>query len=255
MKIRATTSEIPRTGSRSIPGGWSRPNPTPHDLGLTETLFAIGNGYLGMRANPSEGRDAHSHGTYLNGFHETWEIQHAEEAFGFRQDRPDDRQRARRQADEAVRRRRAAAARRRPTSTTTSGRSTSAPAISYRELVWRTPAGKRVRVRIRAHGEPRAPPPRRAARSRSRCSTATHRSSSRRSCSTARTARTSTTSPRRALGEGERPATGPQVRSTACSSPSSSGTTHHDDPAGGEVVARLPVRQQRHDAGVRVPCT
>ncbi|HSP29335.1 MAG TPA: glycosyl hydrolase family 65 protein [Ilumatobacteraceae bacterium] len=53
------------------------------DLGVTETLFALGNGYLGMRANPEEGREAHSHGTYLNGFHETWPILHAEEAFGF----------------------------------------------------------------------------------------------------------------------------------------------------------------------------
>ena len=53
------------------------------DLGTTETLFALGNGYLGMRANPEEGREAHSHGTYLNGFHETWPIMHAEEAFGF----------------------------------------------------------------------------------------------------------------------------------------------------------------------------
>ncbi|MGA9276923.1 glycoside hydrolase family 65 protein [Ilumatobacter sp.] len=53
------------------------------DLGHTETLFGVGNGYLGMRANPEEGRDAHSHGTYINGFHETWEIQHAENAFGF----------------------------------------------------------------------------------------------------------------------------------------------------------------------------
>jgi alpha,alpha-trehalose phosphorylase len=53
------------------------------DLGLTETLFALGNGYLGMRANPEEGRVAHSHGTYLNGFHETWPILHAEDAFGF----------------------------------------------------------------------------------------------------------------------------------------------------------------------------
>ncbi|MGI9051248.1 MAG: glycoside hydrolase family 65 protein [Ilumatobacteraceae bacterium] len=53
------------------------------DLGLTETLFAIGNGYLGMRANPEEGRNAYSHGTYVNGFHETWNIHHAEEAFGF----------------------------------------------------------------------------------------------------------------------------------------------------------------------------
>ena len=53
------------------------------DLGVTESLFALGNGYLGMRSNPEEGRDAHSHGTFLNGFHETWEIKHAEEAYGF----------------------------------------------------------------------------------------------------------------------------------------------------------------------------
>jgi alpha,alpha-trehalose phosphorylase len=55
------------------------------DLGLTETAFAVGNGYLGMRGNVEEGRDVHSHGTYVNGFHETWQIRHAEEAFGFAQ--------------------------------------------------------------------------------------------------------------------------------------------------------------------------
>jgi len=53
------------------------------DLGVSETLFAVANGYLGLRANPEEGRPAHSHGTFLNGFHETWSIRHAEEAFGF----------------------------------------------------------------------------------------------------------------------------------------------------------------------------
>ena len=53
------------------------------DLGLTETLFAVGNGYLGLRGNVEEGRDSHTHGTFVNGFHETWPIQHAEEAFGF----------------------------------------------------------------------------------------------------------------------------------------------------------------------------
>jgi len=52
------------------------------DLGTTETLFAVANGYLGMRGNPEEGRDTHTHGTFINGFHETWPIQHAEEAFG-----------------------------------------------------------------------------------------------------------------------------------------------------------------------------
>jgi alpha,alpha-trehalose phosphorylase len=53
------------------------------DLGVTETLFTVANGYLGMRGNPEEGRDAFSHGTYINGFHETWPIRHAEAAFGF----------------------------------------------------------------------------------------------------------------------------------------------------------------------------
>lgn len=53
------------------------------DLGTTETLFSVGNGYLGLRGNVDEGRDSHTHGTFVNGFHETWPIQHAEEAFGF----------------------------------------------------------------------------------------------------------------------------------------------------------------------------
>ncbi len=52
------------------------------DLGVTETLFAVSNGYLGLRGNVEEGRDTHLHGTFVNGFHETWPIEHAEEAFG-----------------------------------------------------------------------------------------------------------------------------------------------------------------------------
>jgi alpha,alpha-trehalose phosphorylase len=56
---------------------------TTDDLGTTETIFAVGNGYLGMRGNVEEGRDTYLHGTYINGFHETWQIRHAEEAFGF----------------------------------------------------------------------------------------------------------------------------------------------------------------------------
>lgn len=53
------------------------------DVGVTETLFAEGNGYLGMRGNHPEGRHAHEHGTFLNGFHEVFPIRHAERAFGF----------------------------------------------------------------------------------------------------------------------------------------------------------------------------
>jgi alpha,alpha-trehalose phosphorylase len=53
------------------------------DMGVTETLFAIGNGYLGLRGNHPEGRWAHEHGTFINGFHETFPIRHAENAYGF----------------------------------------------------------------------------------------------------------------------------------------------------------------------------
>ncbi|MFC7490623.1 MULTISPECIES: glycoside hydrolase family 65 protein [unclassified Knoellia] len=53
------------------------------DLGVTESLFAVGNGYLGLRGNYEESRDAHVNGSYINGFHETWPITHAEEAYGF----------------------------------------------------------------------------------------------------------------------------------------------------------------------------
>jgi alpha,alpha-trehalose phosphorylase len=53
------------------------------DAGVTETLFAVGNGYLGMRGNHPEGRHAEEHGTFVNGFHETFPIRHAEQAYGF----------------------------------------------------------------------------------------------------------------------------------------------------------------------------
>ena len=40
------------------------------DLGVTESLFAVGNGYLGMRGNVEEGRETFYHGTFINGFHD-----------------------------------------------------------------------------------------------------------------------------------------------------------------------------------------
>jgi len=51
--------------------------------GVAETIFAVGNGYLGLRGNHVEGRGAHEHGTFINGLHETWPIRHAEQAYGF----------------------------------------------------------------------------------------------------------------------------------------------------------------------------
>jgi alpha,alpha-trehalose phosphorylase len=45
-----------------------------------ETVFSLGNGFVGIRGTFEEGRPALSPGTFINGFHETWPIVHAEEA-------------------------------------------------------------------------------------------------------------------------------------------------------------------------------
>lgn len=55
----------------------------PRFLSQAETLFAIGNGYLGMRGNLDEGIPHSQTGTFINGFHETWPLVYSEGAFGF----------------------------------------------------------------------------------------------------------------------------------------------------------------------------
>jgi len=52
-------------------------------LSQAETLFAIGNGYLGMRGNHDEGIPHSQTGTFINGYHETWPIVYSEGAYGF----------------------------------------------------------------------------------------------------------------------------------------------------------------------------
>ncbi|MTV27643.1 glycoside hydrolase family 65 protein [Nitriliruptoraceae bacterium ZYF776] len=52
-------------------------------MGNAETIFALSNGFLGVRGTFEEGRPAIEAGTFLNGFHETWPIVHAESAYGF----------------------------------------------------------------------------------------------------------------------------------------------------------------------------
>jgi alpha,alpha-trehalose phosphorylase len=81
----AQTSTDPLDRSRFPADPWRlvECDPDRTDLGVTETLFTVANGYIGMRGNPEEGRHAHEHGTYINGFHETWPIRHAEAAYGF----------------------------------------------------------------------------------------------------------------------------------------------------------------------------
>ena len=80
----------------------------PDDLGVTETLFTVANGYLGMRGNPEEGA------TVVRPRHLPQRLPRdlADPArrggVRLRPDRSDDRQRPRRQAHEDLRRRRAA---------------------------------------------------------------------------------------------------------------------------------------------------
>jgi alpha,alpha-trehalose phosphorylase len=118
----------------------------PHKASVDETLFAIGNGYIGMRANPSEGRESYSHGTYLNGFHETWEIRHAEDAYGFAKtgqtivNVPDAKLMKLYVDDEPLLLTTADIREYRRELDFRSG-------ISSRDLIWRTPAGKSVHVR------------------------------------------------------------------------------------------------------------
>jgi alpha,alpha-trehalose phosphorylase len=114
--------------------------------GQAETLFSIGNGYLGMRGNNAEGRKAHEHGTFINGLHETWPIRHAEQAYGFAEvgqtivNAPDAKVMRLYVDDEPLSLDEAELIDYTRTLDFRSG-------VLSRELLWFTPAGKRVRVR------------------------------------------------------------------------------------------------------------
>jgi|TARA_R100000501_G_scaffold8550_1_gene17374 alpha,alpha-trehalose phosphorylase len=52
-------------------------------VGQAETMFALSNGYLGIRGTMDEGQPIEEPGTYLNGFYETRPITYGESAYGF----------------------------------------------------------------------------------------------------------------------------------------------------------------------------
>ena len=54
----------------------------PELLEQDETMFALGNGYLGMRGCLEEGGPIGQNGTFINGFYETWPIIYPENAYG-----------------------------------------------------------------------------------------------------------------------------------------------------------------------------
>jgi alpha,alpha-trehalose phosphorylase len=55
----------------------------PEFLAQLETMFALSNGYMGIRGCPEEGGPNAENSTLINGFYETWPIVYPEEAFGF----------------------------------------------------------------------------------------------------------------------------------------------------------------------------
>lgn len=55
----------------------------PEFLAQSETMFSLGNGYLGMRGCPEEGEPASENSTLINGFYETEPIVYPETAYGF----------------------------------------------------------------------------------------------------------------------------------------------------------------------------
>src|SRR5438309_9058326 len=55
----------------------------PEFLAQTETILALGNGYIGMRGCPEEGGPHVENATLINGFYETRPIRYGEEAYGF----------------------------------------------------------------------------------------------------------------------------------------------------------------------------
>ncbi|MGH1504959.1 MAG: glycoside hydrolase family 65 protein [Acidimicrobiales bacterium] len=145
MKLRQLSGAMPQHRFPVDPWRLVETEPSADDLGVTETLFGLGNGYIGMRANASEGRDAHSHGTFLNGFHETWPIQHAESAHAFAKtgqtivNVPDAKLMKLYVDDEPLLVGQADLESYERVVDFASGR-------SWRELIWRTPSGKRIRV-------------------------------------------------------------------------------------------------------------
>ena len=62
---------------------WVERRYSPEFMATSETTFSTANGYLGMRGGFQEGRPAFLHGTFINGFYETWPIPYGEKAYGF----------------------------------------------------------------------------------------------------------------------------------------------------------------------------
>ncbi|MGA7688130.1 MAG: beta-phosphoglucomutase family hydrolase [Jiangellales bacterium] len=77
-RILAASGDYPTDPWRLVERGYN-----PEFVGQTETLFAVSNGYLGIRGAFEEEMPSFQPGTLLNGFHETWPIAYPEKAHGY----------------------------------------------------------------------------------------------------------------------------------------------------------------------------
>ena len=78
LRLLAADEEFPVDEFRLVERGFN-----PDNVPQLEAVFAVANGYLGLRGTHEEGRPVHQSGTLLNGLYETWPIVYPEKAFGF----------------------------------------------------------------------------------------------------------------------------------------------------------------------------
>jgi alpha,alpha-trehalose phosphorylase len=78
QRLFASGSDYPADPWRLVERAYN-----PDYVEQTETLFALSNGYLGLRGSFDEGEPTYRPATLLNGFHETWPITYPELAYGF----------------------------------------------------------------------------------------------------------------------------------------------------------------------------
>jgi alpha,alpha-trehalose phosphorylase len=126
---------------------WVERRFTPEFVAQSETTFSTANGYLGMRGGFMEGRPSFLHGTFINGFYETWPIPYGEKAYGFAKtgqtmvNVPDGKIIRLYVDDEPFTVDRA------PTTSRYERALDMRSGTLEREVVWETPSGKQVRIR------------------------------------------------------------------------------------------------------------
>jgi alpha,alpha-trehalose phosphorylase len=76
-RIVAVTGDYPADAWNLVERAYN-----PEYVEQAETLFALSNGYLGIRGAADEGQPSYRPSTLLNGFHETWPIVYPEPAHG-----------------------------------------------------------------------------------------------------------------------------------------------------------------------------